>query len=66
MLKNDDARSKHGENWKINNKIISCKISEQGIILEKITLSNSRNEIIKAWYTHLQNVLAKKQLESNH
>ena len=44
MLKNDDARSKHGENWKINNKIIICKISEQGIILEKTALSNSRNE----------------------
>ena len=56
-----NTKNRHGESWKLINKITNRKTSKQGIIK-----GNSREERIKKWYTYFCNLLGKDQAESNN
>ena len=54
-VENADARSKHGESWKLINNITGRKTVKRGIIK-----GNSTEERIKKWYNHFHNLLCKE------
>ena len=49
-----DEKSKHGESWKLINKITGRKEGKQGIVKGK-----SKEERIQKWFSHFQNLLGK-------
>ena len=49
-----DARSKRAESWKLVNQITGRKSMK-----EAITKANSKEDYIKKWYNHFQNLLGK-------
>ena len=42
QVENADARSKHGESWKLINSITGCKDAKQGILKEKLRKRGSK------------------------
>ena len=55
-----DARSKHAESWKLVNQITSWKSVKLAT-----TKANSKEDCIKKWYNHVQNLLGKEPVITN-
>ena len=54
-----DEQSRHGESWKLINKITGRKDGKQGIIKGK-----TKEERVQKWYTHFQSLLGKDPVRS--
>ena len=54
QVENADARSKHGESWRLINTITGRKAAKKEIIKGK-----SKEDRINNWYTHFHNLLGK-------
>ena len=54
QVEDADARSKHGESWRLINSITSRKSAQRGIIK-----GNSREDRIKKWYDNFHNLFQK-------
>ena len=55
QVESADAKSKHGESWKLINKISGRTSAKRGIIK-----GNSKEERVKRWFQHFSNLLGKE------
>ena len=55
-----DDKSKHGESWKLINKITGRKVGKQGIVKGK-----SKEERLQKWFTHFQSLLGKDPVRTD-
>ena len=59
-VENADDRSKHGESWKLIDKITGRKNGKQGILKGK-----TKEERITNWYNHFKELLGKEPGETD-
>ena len=58
QVENADAQSKHGESWKIINRIAGRKCARKGMIK-----GNTKEERINKWFNHFKELLGKDDVD---
>ena len=56
QVENADAQSKHGESWKIINRISGKKSARKGLIK-----GNTKEERIEKWFNHFKGLFGKSE-----